>query len=152
MVAARRQVPPLQARRGDAVSARNVTTEEARALLDAIVEADALVCTHDVSSVYYGCLCKSCSRKKVAYGAMNAASEDLAHNVIALRAENARLTRERDAAVAAERARCAARVRDEAHRYDGLKSTATLRAVGAALGDAMRGIESGDTGTDEVTP
>lgn len=134
------------------MSARNFTAEEALALLDAIAEADALVCTHDVSSVHFGCLCRSCGRKSEAYGALNAASEDLAHNVIALRAENARLTRERDAAVAAERARCAARVRDEAHRRDGLKSTATLRAVAAALDNVLRGIESGDVGADEVMP
>jgi hypothetical protein len=50
------------------------------------------------------------------------------------------------AAVVAERARCAARVRDEAHRRDGLKSTPTLRAVAAALDNVLRGIESGDTG------
>ena len=60
-------------------------------------------------------------------------------------AEHARLV----GAAAAERARCAARVRDTAHRTDGLKSTPMLRAITAALGDALRGIESGDTGADE---
>ncbi len=59
-------------------------------------------------------------------------------------AEHARLV----GAVAAERARCAARVRDEGARYSGLKSTPTLRAVSAALGGALHGIESGDTGAD----
>ena len=59
-------------------------------------------------------------------------------------AEHARLV----GAVAAERARCAARVRDTLHRTDGLKSTPMLRAITAALGDALRGIESGDTGAD----
>lgn len=51
-------------------------------------------------------------------------------------------------AVAAERARCAARVVDEGRRYGGLKSTPTLRAVSAALGGALHGIESGDTGAN----
>lgn len=60
-------------------------------------------------------------------------------------AEHARLV----GAVAAERARCAARVRDTLHRTDGLKSTPMLRAITAALGDALRGIESGDVGADE---
>lgn len=56
-------------------------------------------------------------------------------------------------AVAAERARCAARVRD-AYPTGALKSTPTLRAVAAALDAARRGIESGDMGADpdaEVT-
>lgn len=59
-------------------------------------------------------------------------------------AEHARLV----GAVAAERARCAARVRDTLHRTDGLKSTPMLRAITAALGGALHGIESGDTGAD----
>ena len=60
-------------------------------------------------------------------------------------AEHARLV----GAAAAERARCAARVRDTARRASGLKSTPMLRAVVAALGDALHGIESGDMGADE---
>jgi len=59
-------------------------------------------------------------------------------------AEHARLV----GAVAAERARCAARVRDTLNRADGLKSTPMLRAITAALGGALHGIESGDTGAD----
>ena len=58
-------------------------------------------------------------------------------------AEHARLV----GAVAAERARCAARVRDAAPT-SALKGTPTLRAVAAALDAARRGIESGDTGAD----
>ena len=58
-------------------------------------------------------------------------------------AEHARLV----GAAAAERARCAARVRD-AYPTSALKSTPALRAVAAALNAVRRGIESGDTGAD----
>lgn len=58
------------------------------------------------------------------------------------------LTAQRDAAVAAERARCTARVRDVGDRWSGLKSTATTRAARAVINAALRGIETGDTGAD----
>ncbi len=70
----------------------------------------------------------------------------LATTVVAQADEIEKLRRTLTSALASERARCAARVRDEAHRYAGLKSTATLRAIGAALDNVRRGIESGDTG------
>lgn len=51
-------------------------------------------------------------------------------------------------AVAAERARCAARVRDVGEKWSGLRQTATTRAALAVINAARRGIESGDTGAD----